>query len=176
MANSFYLTGANAFNLGAIDATSDTLKLALVSSAYTPNLTTDQFLNIISGGAIVAAGVALTSVTSSGATLSAANTVFTSVTGTAAAYLVLYKDTGTSSTSQLIALFDTATGLPVTPNGGNITVAWASGQVYTLFEGLAEREQDKNLRARIKEMMKQLWGWRRAESGLYLPAPSLVMG
>jgi hypothetical protein len=38
-----------------------------------------------------------------------------------------YKDTGTESTSLLIFYIDTATGLPCTPNGGNITVAWDSG-------------------------------------------------
>jgi hypothetical protein len=40
---------------------------------------------------------------------------------------VIYKDTGTAATSPLIAYIDTATGLPVTPNGGDITVTWDNG-------------------------------------------------
>ena len=36
-------------------------------------------------------------------------------------------DTGTDSTSPLIAFIDTATGLPITPNGGDIIVTWDNG-------------------------------------------------
>ncbi len=52
-----------------------------------------------------------------------------SVSGDAADYLTVHKDTGTPSTSPLSHVYDSATtGLPVTPNGGNIDVAWnASG-------------------------------------------------
>ena len=38
--------------------------------------------------------------------------------------IVIYKDTGTEATSPLIAYIDTATGLPITPNGGDIIVTW----------------------------------------------------
>ena len=131
MANSFYAKGINAFLEGSIAYSSDTIKAALVSSAsYTPNLTTDQFLNIIPGGAIIAAGVALGSKTSSAGIASAANTTWTSVSGTAAAYIAIYKDTGVSSTSPLICLIDTATGLPVTPNGGDITAQIAAAGFF----------------------------------------------
>lgn len=37
---------------------------------------------------------------------------------------MIYADTGTESTSPLIAFIDTATGLPITPNGGDIIVTW----------------------------------------------------
>jgi hypothetical protein len=40
---------------------------------------------------------------------------------------VIYKDTGVSGTSPLIAYIDTGTNFPVTPNGGDITVQWSSG-------------------------------------------------
>ena len=33
--------------------------------------------------------------------------------------IVIYKDTGTEATSPLLAMIDTATGLPITPNGGD---------------------------------------------------------
>ena len=35
---------------------------------------------------------------------------------------VMYYDTGTDSTSDLIAYYDTGTGIPFVPSGGNITV------------------------------------------------------
>jgi hypothetical protein len=57
----------------------------------------------------------------------AADITFTTVTGDQSEALVIYKDTGVEATSQLIAYIDTATGLPVTPGGGNITVTWDDG-------------------------------------------------
>jgi hypothetical protein len=176
MANRFYDKGIEAFLEGSIAALSDTIKAALVSSAsYTPNFATDQYLNVIPGGAIIAAGVALTSKTGSAGTLSAANTVWTAVSGSAAAYICLYKDTGTSSTSPLIGLIDTATGLPVTPNGGDITAAWASGQVFTLFEGLSEADKRRapGLVKRLREWIAEQLGAARSPGGLWIPAPAL---
>jgi hypothetical protein len=53
---------------------------------------------------------------------------FSSVTGNTVEALVIYKDTGNAATSPLLAYIDTvSSGLPVTPNGGNIVVAWDSG-------------------------------------------------
>jgi hypothetical protein len=174
LANSFYTLGIEAFLEGSIAALTDTLKCSLVTTGYTPNLATDQFYNIIAGGNITAAGVALASKSGAGGTLSAANVTFTSVSGAQSAYLVLYKDTGTSSTSPLIGLIDTATGLPVTPNGGNITVAWSSGQVFTLFEGLpaSERGRLKQLRDWFREVARM--PARLGPEGLWLPEPRLV--
>ena len=175
MANSMYSKGREAFLEGDFDALSATIALSLVTTGYTPNLATDQYYNIISGGNIVAGPVTLTSVTGSAGTLSAANTSFSSVSGSTASYLVLFQNTGTSSTSALIGLIDTASGLPVTPNGGTIVVAWASGQVFTLFEGLPESEKGK---------LKRFRDWLRdvaripaklGPGGLYLPEPRIVL-
>lgn len=57
----------------------------------------------------------------------AGDVTFSAVTGDPCEALIIYKDTGTEATSPLLAYIDTATGLPVTPNGGNITVTWDSG-------------------------------------------------
>lgn len=184
MSNRFYSLGVEAFLAGSIDALTDTLKADLVSSAsYTPNTSTDQFHSTVtSSGGIIAAGVTLTSVTGSGGTLSAANVVWSSVTGSAAALIVLWKSTGTDSTSPLICLFDTATGLPVTPNGGNITAAWSSGQVFTLRESVHDKQAQKfadRMRRRWRDLMDK---WERTPSGLLVPSnariqiPSLVLG
>jgi hypothetical protein len=51
----------------------------------------------------------------------------TAVTGDQFESIVVYRDTGTESTSDLIAFFDTATGLPFTPSGGDITISWDNG-------------------------------------------------
>ncbi len=63
----------------------------------------------------------------------AADTVFSSVTGDAADWLVLWKNSGTPATSPVAIGFDSATsGIPVTPNGGDITVTWAAGGILTI--------------------------------------------
>jgi hypothetical protein len=50
------------------------------------------------------------------------------VSGASIEAIVIYKDTGTESTSPLIAIIDTATrSLPITPNGGDIIVTWDNG-------------------------------------------------
>ena len=176
MANQFYQHGIELFLEGGTDALTDALKLSLVTTGYTPNFATDQYYSVISGGNITAAGVALTSRTGSAGTLSAANVVWTSVSGSSSSYLILYVDSGTSSTSPLIGLIDTATGLPVTPNGGDITVAWASGQVFTLFQGLPEAE--KKLAHRLRDWLRDIAGIpaKLGPGGLYIPEPRIVCG
>lgn len=128
MANALYGLGRQAFLDGNISWTSATIKAILIDTgAYTVNLTTHQYLSDISGYAIIGSAVTLASKTVTLGVADAADLTFTSVTGTSVEAIVLYKDTGTGSTSPLIAYIDTATGLPVTPNGGNITVTWDSG-------------------------------------------------
>ena len=59
---------------------------------------------------------------------------FTSVTGATVEALVLYrKNGGANTTWPLIAYIDTSvTGLPVTPNGGAITITWSASGIFTL--------------------------------------------
>lgn len=174
MANSLYAKGRELFLEGGCNALTDTLKISLVSTTYTPNLATDQFYNVIPGGAIVAAGVALTSRTGAAGTLSAGNVLFTAVSGSVASYIPLYKDTGTTSTSPLLGLIDTASGLPVTPNGGDITVAWAGGQIFTLFEGLPEKEKGR-LKA-FRDWLRDVCGIpaRLGPGGIWIPKPQII--
>jgi ApbE superfamily uncharacterized protein (UPF0280 family) len=79
------------------------------------------------GGNRVATSAALTGKTSTAGVADAADITFTAVTGSAVTQFVIYRHTGTESTSNLIAYFDTATNLPITPNGGDITIQWDSG-------------------------------------------------
>ena len=57
-----------------------------------------------------------------------------SVTGNSIEALVLYrKNAGANTTWRLIAYIDTGvTGLPVTPNGGNIATAWNASGIFSL--------------------------------------------
>lgn len=126
MANRLYDLGRESFLKGEISWSGDNIKACLVDSAsYTPDTAADQFLSDLSG--VVATSGNLTSKTTTDGVADAADVTFSSVTGNQSEYIVVYQDTGTPSTSRLIALVDTATGLPVTPNGGDIVVQWDSG-------------------------------------------------
>lgn len=62
----------------------------------------------------------------------AADTVFTALTGDQAEQLFIFKDTGTEATSIILAQWDTFTsGMPVTPNGGDVTVVWNASGIYS---------------------------------------------
>jgi hypothetical protein len=55
------------------------------------------------------------------------NITYSSVSGDECESLTIWKDTTVEATSPLIANIDDATGLPVTPNGGDINVTWDAG-------------------------------------------------
>ncbi|MEU8317092.1 hypothetical protein AB0C33_01875 [Nonomuraea sp. NPDC048881] len=130
MANALYDKGREKFLTGALSWTSDNIKLYLVRG-YTANLATHEFLSDITGGGggtIVATSGNLTSKTATSGVADAADVTYSAVAaGAACQHLILVKDTGTAATSPLIAAIDTASGLPVTPNGGDITVVFDSG-------------------------------------------------
>lgn len=128
MANALYDKGRESFLKGEISWSGDNIKTTLVDTAtYTADLANDQFLSDIPAGERVATSANLTAKTTTAGVADAADITFTSVTGDQSEALIIYQDTGTPSTSRLIAYIDTATGLPVTPNGGDITVTWDSG-------------------------------------------------
>ena len=87
-----------------------------------------EFYSSVSG--VVGAPVEITEKTFTNGYFDGADVTFTAVSGSEAEALIVFIDTGTASTSRLVAYIDTATGLPVTPNGSDITVSWnASGIV-----------------------------------------------
>lgn len=128
MANALYDKGREGFLDGSIDWDTDNIKAVLVDTAdYTVNLSTHDNLDDIPSGARVATSGNLASKTVTAGVADAADITFSAVTGDPCEAIVLYKDTGVESTSRLIAYIDTATGMPVTPNGGDITVQWDNG-------------------------------------------------
>lgn len=63
-----------------------------------------------------------------------ADLTYTAVTGASVEALVIYvKNVGANTTWRLVAYIDTGvTGLPVTPNTGNITVTWNASGIFAL--------------------------------------------
>jgi hypothetical protein len=128
MSNSLYDLGREKFLKGEISWSDDNIKVLLVDTDdYTVNLATHEFLSDIAAGARVATSGNLGSKTTTAGVANAASATFSSVTGDQCEALVIYKDTGLVTTSPLIAYIDSATGLPITPNGGDILITWDTG-------------------------------------------------
>lgn len=128
MANALYDKGREGFLDGSIDWDTDDIRVILIDTDdYTVDLANHDNLDDIPSAARVATSGALTGKTVAAGVADANDVTFSSVSGDQSEALVIYQHTGTESTSRLIAYIDSATGLPVTPNGGDITVQWDSG-------------------------------------------------
>lgn len=128
MANALYGLGREAFLGGDLDWDAQDFRVILVDAAdYTANINVDDMLDDITAGARVAVSSALGSKTKTLGVADAADVTFSAVTGDQSELLVIYQHTGTSSSSRLVVYIDSATGLPVTPNGGDIEVQWDDG-------------------------------------------------
>ena len=128
MANALYDKARERFLTGQFNWSTDSIKSVLVDTgAYTVSLTSHEFLSDISSSARVSTSGAFTGKTTTGGAADANDVTFSSVSGPSIEAIVIYADTGTEATSPLIAFIDTATGLPITPNGGDIIVTWDNG-------------------------------------------------
>lgn len=87
-----------------------------------------EFLSDIPSGARVGTPQAIGNLSFTNGVLDGDDIEFPTVTGDPCEAMAIWGDTGTEGTSRLLYLIDTATGLPITPGGGNIPVAFhASG-------------------------------------------------
>ena len=114
-----------------ISLSGGTVKVALIDTGvYTYNAAHD-FLNDISG--VVGTAQTIGTVTTTGGLFDGDNVTFTAVSGSSVEALIIYIDTGSSATSRLVAYIDTGvTGLPVTPNGGDIGITWNASGIFQL--------------------------------------------
>jgi len=117
-----------------VDFDSDTIKVALLTSSYTPDQDTHDYFNDVStyevtGTGYTQGGITLASKTAtydSGTNvivLDAADVTWSSSTITAR-YAVVYGSTGTASTSPLIGYVDF--GSDQSSTNGNFTITWDS--------------------------------------------------
>lgn len=123
-----------------IDWNSDTIKVALCTSSYTPDQDTHDYFNDITNE------VTGTGYTAGGATLGTPTATYTGATNVAkfdgddvtwssstitARYAIIYDATpGTSATNPLIAYVDF--GEDKSSSSGNFTITWDSGGIFTL--------------------------------------------
>lgn len=132
MANALYSKGKEKILSAAINFSTDTIKAALVSSAYAPTLASDEFFSTISANVLNTPQTLSTKSILLGV-FDADDVTYTAVTsGATAKAVVLYKDTGLAGSSPLLAYIDVITGFPLATNGGDIQVVWDAG-AYKIF-------------------------------------------
>ena len=132
MANAIYPEFKERLLKGEFDFDTATVKAYLVDTAdYTYSAAHDAATDLKSGTGDVA-NATLSSVTTSNGTLDAANFTFSAVTGDQSEAIIITA-TDTGATERLVAYYDTGvTGLPVTPNGGDIDVTVDASGLFSL--------------------------------------------
>ena len=116
-----------------VDLIAGDVRAILVDLADYTYSAAHNFLDDVPAGARVAVSASLTTKSVTDGTFDCDAWTWSSVTGDPSEAIILYLHTGTESTSRLVVFLDTGqTGLPVTPNGGNITFTPNASGVFTL--------------------------------------------
>lgn len=124
---------------GSIDLDTDTIKVALVTSSYTPNQDTHDFFDDVTnevvgtgytaGGATLASKVVSVDTTDNEGVFDAADVTWSTSTITARG-AVIYKSTGTAGTSALICYLDFSTDQ--TSTAGDFVIQWNAEGIINL--------------------------------------------
>jgi len=137
----FYNTATKDILDGTIDLDTDTIKVSLHSSTYTPSVAHDFYDDITnemaSGGGYTTGGetlasTAVTTVTTNDAMYDAANVTWASNASgfSTARYAVIYKSTGTDSTSPLLGYIDFVSNQDNVNN--DLTIKWNTSGILQL--------------------------------------------
>jgi hypothetical protein len=139
MANVVYNSAKGKLIDGSIDLNTDTIKVALVTSSYTPNIDTHDFFDDVTnevsgagyttGGATLASPTVTVDLTNNRAEFDATDTSWSSATITARG-AVVYKSTGTATTSPLICYIDFTTDQSSTV--GTFAITWNAEGILQL--------------------------------------------
>lgn len=135
MANAIYPKYKEALISGSANSalSTGTVKAVLIDTADEAYNAADTFLSDITGAGIVGTAQTIGTKTVTNGLFDGDNVTFTGVTGDQAEAILIYIDTGVAGTSRLVAWLDTGvTGLPVTPNGGDITITWNASGIFQL--------------------------------------------
>lgn len=108
------------------------LFVAMVDTGTYTYSAAHQFYSDLSG--IVGTDQEVTTPTLTNGVVDGGDVTFTAVSGASVEALVFYrKNAGANTTWRLVAYLDTGqTGLPVTPNGGNIAGVWNASGIFAL--------------------------------------------
>lgn len=141
MASALYNSGKVKLGNGSIDWDTDTIKLALVTDSYTPDIDAHDFWDDVSAnevsasGSYSAGGVTLTTQvtqdnTNNRAVFDANDVAITTFTGNFR-YGVFYKSTGVAGTSPLIGYID-FTGSTVSAVGATVSITVNTAGIFNI--------------------------------------------
>jgi hypothetical protein len=133
MANAIYPLYKQALLDGSAntDINDLTVKVALVDTGAYTYSTAHEFLTSLSG--VVGTAQTIANTTVANGLFNGDDVTYLTVTGNSVEALVIYIDTTVAATSRLVAYIDSSvTGLPVTPNGGDITITWNASGIFQL--------------------------------------------
>lgn len=134
MGNAVYPIALKGFLDADIDMSAHDIKVVLLDVGYVYSAAHD-FLDDISGGAIVATSGNLASKTTTAGVFDAADVTFSSLTGDDVVSIVGYRDSGSSATSQLIWYMDllgSGVALEFSPDGTDATLRWSSSGIFRI--------------------------------------------
>lgn len=137
----------NSFKTKLIDSStkinfaSYTIKVALVTASYTPDIDTHDFWDDVSaneasgtgytaGGATIANPAVTTDTTNNKGKFDGDDVMWTISSALSARYAVMYKSTGTSSTSPLVGYIDF--GSTYSLSSGTLTITWSANGALTI--------------------------------------------
>jgi len=127
-----------------VNTTTDGAYCSLVDTGTYTWSNSHQFFSSLSG--IVGTDQRISTPTVTNGTFDGDDLTYTAVTGASVEALVIYRhNSGANTTWRLVLYEDTGvTGLPVTPNGGNIVVTWNASGIFTISD------------RRLKELIAQI--------------------
>ncbi len=128
MANTRFSFANNQFLSGQLNWLAQTFRVVLINTnAYTVQPTVHHTLADVPAAAQIAISPALTGLTAVDGVARASNLTIPSVSGPPIGAYIIFHDTGSASSSELICYIDTAIGLPNSPQGHDVVIHWDTG-------------------------------------------------
>jgi type VI protein secretion system component Hcp len=133
MANAIYPKYKEAAISGGANTnlSTENIRVSLIDTGTYTYSAAHDMINDVTG--IVSNSAVLGTKTVLNGTFDAANTTFTAVSGATAEAIIIWVQAQNDAASRLIAYLDTGvTGLPVTPNGGDINLNFDAAGIFTI--------------------------------------------
>jgi hypothetical protein len=140
LSNVLFNTAKEGFLAGEIDWDTAVFKVLLVRSYA--GVASHKFVSDVTGagGVVAATSAALTAKTLVSGVADAADITFTAAAANASGHGLLVIQSSAvgggadvaATAQRVVAWFDTGTNLPITPNGGDITVQWNASGIFSI--------------------------------------------
>lgn len=134
MSNALWDPGREGFLDGTINSSMKMRAYLIDTGAYTFSAAHKFLSSIVAGARIAGPSPILANKTATNGVFDADDVTITTVTGVSVEAVAIVMAAATDGTAdaadtaqRLVAWIDTATGLPFTPNGGDVILTWDSG-------------------------------------------------